>query len=74
MRRTDPDEHATARPILDEEQEWTANQGGGGGMRRKVLRPDADCFAVPVDADDEPPIAAMLDSYDDTDDTDEAGA
>ena len=61
--REAPEEHATALPLLEEEQEATFCVDGGGGTRKRVLRPDGDGFTVLPDGDEDPPIAAVFDSY-----------
>lgn len=64
MRCTDPDEHATARPLAEDERADDFDGRWSGGALKRVPRPDDDGFTVPADADDEPPIAALFDSYD----------
>lgn len=63
----DPEEHATAMPIRDDEQAKDRLGRWSGGAMKHVPRPDADCFAMPADGEDEPPIAAMFDQYEDED-------
>lgn len=65
MQKHDPRAYATAQPLGADEQEATFNRDGGGGTRKRVPRPDADGFSVPVDAGEDPPIASVFDSYGD---------
>lgn len=63
MRRSDPDEHATARPLAEDERAQDFDGRWSGGALKRVPRPDADAFSLPVDGDEDPPLAALFDSY-----------
>lgn len=71
MRRTrlrrKKEEHVTARPIDDLERE-PHYQFEHDAARKRVPRPDGDCFSYPVDTETDPPIASLFDSYDQDED------
>jgi hypothetical protein len=63
-RDEEQDEHATARPLSEDEREAIPN-GSICLARKRTPRPDADGYSLTVDTDEDPPIAALFDSYGD---------